>query len=32
MTTWTDADLGRFGDAQEVPIAGMRRTARCARR
>ena len=25
MTTWTDTDLTRFGDAQEVRIAGMRR-------
>jgi hypothetical protein len=25
MTTWTDADLGHFGDAQEVRIAGMSR-------
>jgi hypothetical protein len=25
MTTWTDADLTHFGDAQEVRIAGMRR-------
>ena len=25
MTTWTDADLARFGDAEEVRIAGMRR-------
>ena len=25
MTTWTDADLTRFGDAQEVRVAGMRR-------
>ena len=25
MTTWTDTDLARFGDAQEVRIAGMRR-------
>jgi hypothetical protein len=24
MTTWTDADLSRFGDAQEVHIAGTR--------
>lgn len=23
-TTWTDADLAHFGDAQEVRIAGMR--------
>ena len=22
MTTWTDADLARFGDAQEVRVAG----------
>jgi hypothetical protein len=32
MTTWTDTDLAHFGDAQEVRIAGMRRTARCVRR
>ena len=25
MTTWTDDDLRRFGDAQEVRIAAMRR-------
>ena len=25
MTTWTDADLARYGDAEEVRIAGMRR-------
>ena len=25
MTTWTDADLTRLGDAQEVRVAGMRR-------
>ncbi len=25
MTTWTDADLIRFGDAEEMRIAGMRR-------
>lgn len=25
MTTWTDAELRHFGDAQEVRIAGMRR-------
>ena len=25
MTTWTDADLARFGDAEEVRIAGTRR-------
>jgi hypothetical protein len=25
MTTWTLADLARYGDAQEVRIAGMRR-------
>ena len=25
MTTWTDADLAHFGDAEEVRIAGMRR-------
>ena len=24
MTTWTDADLAHFGDAQEVRLAGMR--------
>jgi hypothetical protein len=24
MTTWTDPDLSRFGDAQEVHIAGTR--------
>ena len=33
MTTWTDADLTRFGDAQEVRIAGMRpRRLACAHR
>ena len=25
MTTWTEADLAHFGDAQEVRVAGMRR-------
>src|SRR6476659_4756327 len=25
MTTWTDADLARYGDAGEVRVAGMRR-------
>ena len=25
MTTWTDADLALYGDAQEVRVAGMRR-------
>lgn len=25
MTTWTDDDLVRFGDAEEVRVAGMRR-------
>jgi hypothetical protein len=25
MTSWTTADLTRFGDAQEVRVAGMRR-------
>jgi hypothetical protein len=25
MTTWTDVDLARFGDADEVYVAGMRR-------
>jgi hypothetical protein len=25
MTTWTDADLARYGGAEEVRVAGMRR-------
>ena len=25
MTTWTNADIAHFGDAQEVGVAGMRR-------
>ena len=32
MTTWTDDDLARFGDAQEVRSPVCAATARCVHR